>query len=71
MADDWLTAYEARKADEQEQAREKIRRACAVLERLGVAKVTVAYNGVGDSGSVEASPSTPNPRPAFLRALPL
>src|ERR1700681_2109266 len=61
MAEDWLTEYEARKADEQEQAREKIRRGCEVLERLGVAKVTVAYDGVGDSGSGEGVTFDPDP----------
>src|SRR5947208_1047806 len=61
MAEDWLAAYEAQKTKEQEQARQQIHRACAVLERLGVATVTVAYDGVGDSGSVEGVAFDPEP----------
>jgi hypothetical protein len=52
VADEWRAEYEARKAEEEPQARANFEKALAVLQRLGVRTVYLVYDGEDGCGSV-------------------
>jgi hypothetical protein len=65
VADNWRVQYEARKAEEEPQARANLRKALDVLQRLGVRTVYLAYDGEDSAGSVFGLVLEPQP-PASL-----
>ena len=54
----WAAAHQERRQREREEALKAIAQACGVLLELGVNEVRIAYDGYGDSGTVDGVTAT-------------
>ena len=53
ISSDWMSAYQERRQQEQETAKTSLAKTCDSLVELGVTEVRIAYDGYGDSGTIE------------------
>jgi hypothetical protein len=50
---DWYRQWEEQQERERQEGRDAVIAACARLQKLGVTRVTIPYDGCGDSGTVD------------------
>lgn len=69
--DDFLARWAALEAQQRARGCQLLRDACDQLADLGVARVTIPYNGFGDSGTVEAPEAAGRDTTAIALPAPL